>query len=122
MLPLWRKPIKWSVFVLTVLLAGLAIEGFQACAGSYPPARPPESKSQSTHSRKAVPTLLADRTETRDSITYTTDPNLERAMKKEDREEQEKENKSWKMLQNMPYYAPAHKRHPYAQPGTTVPQ
>lgn len=119
--PLWRKPIKWSIFVLTVLLAGLAIDS-RACAGSSPAARPAESKIQSTHNRKALPTLLADRTETHDSVTYTTDPNLERAMKKEDREEQEKENKSWEMLQNMPYYAPAHKRHPSAQPSATVPR
>jgi hypothetical protein len=121
MLPLWRKPIKWSIFVLTVLLAGLAIDS-QACAGSSPAARPAESKIRSTHNRKAFPTLLANRTETHDSVTYTTDPNLERAMKKEDREEQEKENKSWEMLQNIPYYAPGRKPRPPAQPHATPSQ
>ncbi len=50
--------------------------------------------------------LLADRVETKDSITYSTDPRLDEKMRRENEEEKEKEYNSWKMLENMPLYYP----------------
>ncbi|MGC8491693.1 MAG: hypothetical protein ACP5SH_08140 [Syntrophobacteraceae bacterium] len=60
-----------------------------------------------TGSPKTERVLLADRIETKDSVTYTTDPGLDRAMQKEDEEEKQKEIESWKMLQNLHLYGPS---------------
>ncbi len=46
----------------------------------------------------------AERTETKDRIIYGTDPEMERAMDDQAREEKEKEAKAWNMLQNMGVY------------------
>lgn len=89
---------KGSAFALVVLIFSLTVAGWLACAVSDPGAR------------KGGQTLLADRVETEDSVTYTTDPDLDRTMKKEDREEKAKEENSWKMLQNMHLYGPAGKQ------------
>ncbi|MGC9195959.1 MAG: hypothetical protein ACP5IL_10960 [Syntrophobacteraceae bacterium] len=56
--------------------------------------------------------VLADRVETNDSITYSTDPRMEEKMRRENEEEKEKEYNSWKMLQNMPFYYPLRKSAP----------
>lgn len=92
---------KGSAFVLTLLIAGLAVAGLWVCTVANPGVSFASLKIQ-----KAGQTLLADRIETDDSVTYTTDPDLEKAKKKEDREEKEKEANSWKMLQHMELYAP----------------
>ena len=48
--------------------------------------------------------LLADRTEKEDRIILGTDPEMERAMDDQIKQEQEKEDKAWKMLENMNIY------------------
>jgi hypothetical protein len=79
-----------SVFILVAVAVCLMT------AGGLSP-----TKINILDSGKAGRNLLADRIETRDSITYTTDPKMEQHRKKDEREEKEKENNSWKMLQNM---------------------
>ncbi len=98
---------KTAVCLLIALLVGLI--GLNPTAFSAP------RKVEILQNPETGRTLLADRIETKDSITYTTDPGLDRAMKKEERQEEEKENNSWKMLQNMPLYIPYFP--PAAQPG-----
>lgn len=48
--------------------------------------------------------LLADKIETRDQIEYTTDPETARASENARRRELEKEERSWKMLDDMQIY------------------
>ncbi len=48
--------------------------------------------------------LLADRSDAKDRITYSTDPEMDRATAEEEKEEKEKEDKSWMMLQHMNIY------------------
>lgn len=85
---------KAGVLLLTALaIAGLSVTGVYTVLH--------------TGSQKTGRVLLADRIETKDSVTYTTDPGLDRAMQKEDEEEKQKEIESWKMLQNMRLYGPA---------------
>lgn len=50
------------------------------------------------------PLLLADLTDEKDRIVYGTDPEMDRAADEEAREEKEKQEKSWKMLQQMNLY------------------
>jgi hypothetical protein len=50
------------------------------------------------------PVFLADRAETKESITYGTNAEMERAMKEQATEEKKKEEKSWEMLQHMNIY------------------
>ena len=92
---------KGSVFLPVVLLACLAVYGGRVCTVLRPGASLPSSTTES----RGAGILIADRIETGDSVTYTTDPKMERESRKEDREEKEKEKNSWKMLQNM--YLPA---------------
>lgn len=96
---------KPTAFILIALTSCLVVGGGRMCAGY-----------KRSDSPKAGPALLADRMETRDSITYTTDPQMEREEKKEEREEKQKEKNSWKMLQNMQFYRPARKPPPSPQP------
>ncbi|MGA3113135.1 MAG: hypothetical protein ABSF90_01745 [Syntrophobacteraceae bacterium] len=66
--------------------------------------------------------LLADRTDTKDSITYGTDPDMERAMEEQARAEKEKEDKAWNMLQHMQLYKDNGRPPRPAQPNNTPPQ
>lgn len=67
--------------------------------------------------------ILADRTETKDSIIYSTDPEMDRVMEERAREEKEKEAKAWQMLQNMNIYKDMQKRPPRRiQPDSTPSQ
>ncbi len=92
---------KAGILLLTALaIAGLTVAGVYS--GLY------------TGSQKIGRSLLADRIETKDSVTYTTDPGLDRAMQKEDEEEKQKEIESWNMLQNMRLYGPAGVKPPSA--------
>ena len=63
--------------------------------------------------------LLADRTETKDRIIYGTDPEMERATDEQQREEKEKEEKAWNMLQHMNIYKDNGKKTRPTQPGDT---
>ena len=65
---------------------------------------------------------LADRTETKDSVNYGTDPEMGRAMDEQVREEKEKEEKAWKMLQNMNIYKDTHRRPPRTRTDSTPQQ
>ncbi|MEN6439358.1 MAG: hypothetical protein ABFD97_12350 [Syntrophobacter sp.] len=56
--------------------------------------------------------LLADKIETRDQIEYTTDPEATRAFEDARRHEMEKEDRAWKMLDDMQiYHLPRDKSH-----------
>lgn len=112
---------KGGAFVLVVLIAGLMVAGRQVCTVSKQGFfRAPSMQSQGK--RKAAQTLLADRIETNDSLIYTTDPDLERAMNREDKEEREKEYNSWKMLQHMYLNGSVRKRPPSADQGASPSQ
>ena len=117
-----RKPIEGRVFLPALLIACLTVVGWRVSGVSDPGAPRLHLKTQLQGSGKSGRTLLADRTETDDSVTYTTDPKAERQTKKEEREEKGKERNSWKMLQHMYLYGPAGKRPPPAQQGATPSQ
>ncbi len=92
---------KGSAFLPVVLIACLALYGGRVCKALRPGAPLPSLTAKS----RAARILLADRIETDDSVTYTTDPKMEKESREEEREEKEKEKNSWKMLQHM--YLPA---------------
>jgi hypothetical protein len=88
---------KVSAFFLLVCVAVLAAYGLWGRVVSNKSASLPR-------------VMLADRVETHDSITYSTDPRMEDKMRRESEQEKEKEYNSWKMLENMPLYYPLPKR------------
>ncbi|MHC1726652.1 MAG: hypothetical protein AB9866_11670 [Syntrophobacteraceae bacterium] len=45
--------------------------------------------------------LFADRTEQRDSVIYQTDPEMERSAEDQEMEEKRKEERAWRMLENI---------------------
>ncbi len=117
---------KRNTFVSIVLTLGLLFGGWRVCAasGSETPGAPFEIQTrqevidhiscldrmpdylcswcQSAPVRELL--LLADRTEKEDRIILGTDPEMERAMDDQIKQEQEKEDKAWKMLENMNIY------------------
>jgi hypothetical protein len=96
---------KGTAFFLMTLISGLLLIGWSACIASNCE-EPGPLKIQSLQNRTSLPhrLLLADRTDTKDSIIYGTDPDMERAMEEQAREEKEKEDKAWNMLQHMQLY------------------
>ena len=83
------------------------------------------SKTESLQNRISPPPrlLLADRIDTKDRIIYGTDPEMERTMEEQAREEKEKERQAWNMLQHMNLNNNNNngKSHKYTQPGSTQP-
>lgn len=110
---------KGTAFLFIILISGLLLagRGVNAVSGSGAPGTP--IKIRTAENRIVQPPLLANRIDTKDSVIYTTDPGMERAMREEKREEKDKEDKSWQMLQHMYIYKHAGKHSP---PDNTPPQ
>ncbi|MFZ0931689.1 MAG: hypothetical protein WAN11_24030 [Syntrophobacteraceae bacterium] len=119
----YEAKMKGTAFVFMVFISGLLLAGLPARLASNSEG-PGPLKIQSLQNRisPAHRLLLADRTDTKDSITYGTDPDMERAMEEQAREEKEKEDKAWNMLQHMQLYKDNGKPSRPAQPNNTPPQ
>jgi len=142
-----KKPgARGTAFLFIVLVSGFLFGGWRVCAASgsdapwtlfeiqsrleriVPVQCPSEKCGYPVQSCRSMPgqhgLLLSDRTETPDRVIYGTDPDMERAMDDQIREEKEKEDKAWKMLQNMNIYQgprkPRKDSHPVS--GDNVPQ
>lgn len=111
---------KGTAFFFMILMSGLILIGWSACIASNCE-EPGPLKIQSLQNRTSLPhrLLLADRTDTKDSIIYGTDPDMERAMEEQAREEKEKEDKAWNMLQHMQLYNEDRKPPRASRPTTT---
>jgi hypothetical protein len=118
-----KAKMKGTAFVFMVLISGLLLVGLPARITSNSEG-PGPLKIQSLQNRisPAHRLLLADRTDTKDSITYGTDPDMERAMEEQARAEKEKEDKAWNMLQHMQLYKDNGRPPRPAQPNNTPPQ
>ncbi len=109
---------KGSAFLLIVLIAGLTVGGWWVRSVSKPGASSAPLKMQ-----KAGQVLLADRIDTKHSEIFTTDPNMEREMRREREEEREKEYNSWEMLRHMYLFTtPAGQQPPSSPQGATPSQ
>ncbi len=115
---------KKSAFVYIIIIPGLLLAGWRVCMASTSDASGTLLKSQTREDRvdPLSRRLLADRTDTRDSIIYGTDPEMERAMEEQVREEKKKEEKAWKMLEHMDIRLDTQKRPSQSQPNNTAPQ
>jgi hypothetical protein len=114
---------KGTTVLIVLLVSGLVLAFGRAGHAFNPDAAGSLSKTQTLESRASQhPQLMADRTETKDRIIYGTDPEMERAMEEQQREEKEKEEKAWNMLQHMNIYKDNEKKPRPAQPGNTPPQ
>jgi|SRR5208283_2855218 len=114
------------LIVLVLLVSGLLVlAAWQAVTAFNPDEAGSLSKTQALENRMSPPRqLMADRTDTKDRIIYSTDPEMEQAMEEQAREEKEKEEKAWQMLQHMNLYKGSGKSRPSTQPDTqtTPPQ
>jgi hypothetical protein len=114
---------KGTTFLIVLLVCGLVLAFGRAGTASNSDAAGSLSKTQTLENRTSQPRqLMADRTETKDRIIYGTDPEMERAMEEQQREEKEKEEKAWNMLQHMNIYKDNGRKPHSAQPGDTPPQ
>jgi hypothetical protein len=119
-----KAKMKGTPFLHIVLISGLLLAGWRVCMASNSDASGTLLKIQTHGNRIDRPTrlLLADRTDTKEDIIYSTDPDMERAMEEQARKEKEKEDKSWKMLQHMYLYKDVEKHPRPAQPDKIPPQ
>jgi hypothetical protein len=106
--------------VLLGLLLGLG-PGFVVCSPVCPGA-PFEVPVPVDRTASAPRLLLSDRVETGERIIYGTDPEMERAMDEQIQEEKEKEEKAWKMLQQMNVSKEEKKRRRHDPPEKTQPK
>lgn len=114
---------KGTAFLIVLLISGLVLAFGRAGTAFNPDAAGSLSRTQTLENRTSQPRqLMADRTETKDRIIYGTDPEMERAMDEQQREEKEKEEKAWNMLQHMNIYKDNGKKTRPTQPGDTPPQ
>ena len=107
---------KGTAFLYIIFISGLFLAGWGERIPSNPEASGTPLKIQTPENRTSPHPrlLLADRYNTQDRIIYSTDPDMERAMEEEAREQKEKEDKSWEMLQRMYLYKDIEKdkKHP----------
>lgn len=115
---------KGTTFIFVILISGLLVlAGGPAGIASNPDEAGALSKTGTPGNQIGTPRLLmADRTDTKDSIILGTDPDMERAMDEQARQEKEKEKEAWKMLQNMGFYQNIGKRPRPPQQPDTAPQ
>ncbi|MGA2400589.1 MAG: hypothetical protein ABSG91_02645 [Syntrophobacteraceae bacterium] len=111
-------------FMFVILISGLLVlAGWTAGIASNSDEAGTLSKTKTLENRIGPPRqLMADRIDTKDSIIYGTDPDMERAMDEQAREEKEKEKEAWKMLQNMQLYQNIKRPPRSTQPDTTPQQ
>jgi hypothetical protein len=110
---------KGSAFIFIILVSAILIAGWQAPVACGSNESGALLKIQSLENRTGSPPrqLLADRTDTKDDIIYSTDPEMERAMDQQIKEEKDKEEKAWNMLQHMYLYKDVGKSPRSTQPG-----
>jgi hypothetical protein len=114
---------KGTTFLIVLLVSGLVLAFGRAATALDSDAAGSLSKTQTLENPASPPRqLMAERTDTKDRIIYSTDPEMERAMVEQEREEKEKEEKSWQMLQHMNIYKDNGKRPHSAQPDNAPPQ
>ncbi len=109
-----RKAARKAVF-LSSLLAVCTLPGgmaFEAWGGAVGCGNRPAS-----HQSAPARLLLADLVEGSDRIIYSTDPEMDKASERQEREEARKEEKSWRMLENMNIYKGSRERPFRSQPG-----
>jgi hypothetical protein len=101
--PQMKAKMKGTAFLFIILISGLLLVDWRARIAPNSDESGRVLKIQSLENRTSPPhrLLLADRTDTKDRIIYGTDPDMERAMEEQAREEKEKEDKAWMMLQHM---------------------
>lgn len=93
-------------------LAALAVAPAQERSAATP-ATPPFLERGTEPRNGSSPTLyLAYKVETRDSIEYGTDPEQDRWSEEQEREERIKQERSWRMLENMNIYKKSPGRRP----------
>ncbi len=94
---------KRTASLFIILVSALLLAGWRAPIASNCDRCGTLWKIQGLQNRTCPPCRLhlVDRVDTQDSITYGTDPDAERAMQDQAREEKEKEDKAWMMLQHM---------------------
>jgi len=115
---------KKNAVLCIILIPGFLLAGWRVSMASTSDGTGTALQKQTCENRIDPPLrqILADRTDTKDSVIYSTDPEMERAMEEQAREEKEKEEKAWKMLQNMNIYKDERKRSPRTQPDNTPAQ
>ncbi len=114
---------KGTTFLIILLVSGLVLAFGRADTAFGSGAAGSSSKTQTLENRTSPPRqLMADRTDTKDRIIYGTDPEMDRAMDEQQREEKEKEEKAWQMLQHMNIYQDNGRRPHSAKPDNTQPQ
>ena len=114
---------KGTTFLIVLLISGLVLAFGRAGTAFDSDAAGSLSKTQTLENRTSPPRqLMADRTDTNDRIIYGTDPEMDRAMDEQQREEKEKEEKAWNMLQHMNIYKDSGKKPHSGQPSNTQPQ
>ena len=94
---------KGAAFLFIILISAVLLAGWGASMASSSEGSGTPLKIQSLGNRisPSPRQLLADRTDTKNDIIYSTDPGMDRAMEEQARKEQEKEEKAWIMLQHM---------------------
>jgi hypothetical protein len=115
---------KGTAFLFVVIVSALLLAGWRApiASGSKEPGTPLKIQGLQNRTGQPLRQLLADRTDTKDGISYSTDPEMERAMEQQAKEEKEKEEKSWKMLQHMYLYKDSGKSPRSTQPDNAPPK
>jgi hypothetical protein len=119
-----KAEMKGTAFFFIILIWGLLLVDWRASTVFNPEESGRLLKIQSLENRISPPhrLLFADRTDTKDRIIYSTDPDMERAMEEQAREEKEKEDKSWNMLQHLYLYKDVGKPARPAQPNNIPPK
>jgi hypothetical protein len=119
-----KDEMKGTAFFFIILISSLLLMDWRANIASDSEESGRLLKIQSPESRISPPhrLLLADRTDTKEHIIYGTDPDMERAMEEQAREEKEKEDKSWNMLQHLYLYKDVGKPARPAQPNNIPPK
>ena len=115
---------KGTTFLIVLLISGLFVLALWRAGTAFNSDEAgPLSKTQSLENRMSPDRqFLVDRADTKDNIIYGTDPEMERAMEEQERHEKEKEEKAWKMLQNMNLYNGIGKSPHSTQPNNAPPQ
>ncbi len=114
---------KGTTFLIVLLISGLVLAFGRVGTAFDSDAAGSLSRTQTLENPTSQPRqLMADRTDTNDRIIYGTDPEMDRAMDEQQREEKEKEEKAWQMLQHMNIYQDNGRRPHSARPDNAPPQ
>ncbi len=111
-----RRPVRWAILFLIAASALAASTCSQACVQSRA-AGPAFARSLTAGAEKASPVLLAKMIEKDDQIIYRTDSEGQKSSRELEREEKEKQERSWQMLERTEIYNyPQQRPHPPRPP------